>query len=130
MCRFESGLAYRPFRVPGRRVGAQTRCLYPHQVPPAAISGTERHAGTSTTPPEGVPAGGDGFGLAHRGPGTPPVYFATMKLTVTPAPQSALNVVIEVPAERFDHEILDAVRILSRRTRVRRDRMRTASRIA
>ena len=41
-----------------------------------------------------------------------------MKLTVTPVPQSALNVVIEVPAERFDHEILDAVRILSRRTRV------------
>lgn len=41
-----------------------------------------------------------------------------MKLTVTPAPQSALNVVIELPAERFDAAILDAVRVLSRRTRV------------
>jgi trigger factor len=41
-----------------------------------------------------------------------------MKLTVTPAPHSAVNVEVELPAERLDAAILDAVRVLSRRVRV------------
>ncbi|MBM4407784.1 MAG: trigger factor [Chloroflexi bacterium] len=41
-----------------------------------------------------------------------------MKLTVTPAPGSALRIVIELPPERFGAAINEAVRALSRRTRV------------
>ena len=41
-----------------------------------------------------------------------------MKLTVTPAPQSALNLQIELPADRLDAAVLDAVRVLARRTNV------------
>ena len=41
-----------------------------------------------------------------------------MKLTVTPAPQSSLTLEIELPAEDLDAALLDAVRVLARRTRV------------
>ncbi|HEY8239036.1 MAG TPA: trigger factor [Candidatus Limnocylindrales bacterium] len=41
-----------------------------------------------------------------------------MNVTVTPAPRSALNVRVEVPAEKLDSAIAEAVRHLSQRTRI------------
>ncbi|HXG25452.1 MAG TPA: trigger factor [Candidatus Binatia bacterium] len=41
-----------------------------------------------------------------------------MNITVTPAPKSALNVRVEVPAERLDAAIAEAVRHLSQRNRI------------
>ena len=41
-----------------------------------------------------------------------------MKLTITPAPRSSVTLDVELPAARLDEALLDAVRRLSRRTRV------------
>jgi trigger factor len=41
-----------------------------------------------------------------------------MNVTVTPAPRSALNVRVEVPPERLDGAITEAVRHLSKRTKI------------
>src|SRR5436190_15528458 len=41
-----------------------------------------------------------------------------MEVTVTPAPRSSLNVRVEVPAERLDSAIGEAVRHLSQRTKI------------
>ena len=42
-----------------------------------------------------------------------------MNVTVTPAPRSALNVRVEVPPERLESAITEAVRHLSQRTKIR-----------
>ena len=53
------------------------------------------------------------------GPGrVAPVYFAPMNVTATPAPKSSIVLEVELPADRFDRAVDDAVRRLSRRTRV------------
>jgi trigger factor len=41
-----------------------------------------------------------------------------MNVTVTPAPKSALNVRVELPPERLDAAIAEAVRHLSQRTKI------------
>ena len=41
-----------------------------------------------------------------------------MEVTVTPAPRSSLNVRVEVPAERLDSAIGEAVRHLAQRTKI------------
>jgi trigger factor len=41
-----------------------------------------------------------------------------VKLTVTPAPQSSLTLEVELPPDKLDEAVLDAVRVLARRTRV------------
>src|SRR4026208_602492 len=41
-----------------------------------------------------------------------------MEVTVTPAPRSSLNVRVEVPPERLDSAIGEAVRHLSQRTKI------------
>ena len=48
----------------------------------------------------------------------PHLYFAAMNVTVTPAPRSSLNVRVEVPPERLDAAIAEAVRHLSQRTKI------------
>ncbi len=50
--------------------------------------------------------------------GPPPVYFPDMQITRTPGPNSTIDLQIEVPAERLGRAIDEAVRHLSRRTRV------------
>ena len=50
---------------------------------------------------------------------TPPnLYFAAMNVTVTPAPKSSLTVRVEVPPEKLDAAINEAVRHLSQRTKI------------
>ena len=41
-----------------------------------------------------------------------------MNVTATPAPKSSIVLEVELPADRFDRAVDDAVRRLSRRTRV------------
>jgi len=50
--------------------------------------------------------------------GPPPVYFATMSATVTPAPKSSLKLRFELPPAQLSSAIDEAVRHLSRRTRI------------
>jgi trigger factor len=52
--------------------------------------------------------------LAQR----PALYFPAMNVTATPAPKSSVILEVEVPAERLDRAVGEAVRALSRRTRV------------
>jgi trigger factor len=51
-------------------------------------------------------------------PAGPALYFAAMQITATPAPRSTVVLEIELPAERLDRAVDEAVRHLSRRTRV------------
>lgn len=53
---------------------------------------------------------------AHRPP--PPYTFRAMQITATPAPKSTVVLEIELPAERLERAVDEAVRHLSRRTRV------------
>ncbi len=46
------------------------------------------------------------------------LYFPAMQITATPAPRSTVVLEIELPAERLDRAVDEAVRHLSRRTRV------------
>ena len=50
--------------------------------------------------------------------GDPPYTRPAMNVTATPAPKSTIILEIEVPADRLDRSIRDAVARLSRRTRV------------
>ena len=65
-----------------------------------------RGRGPSSGPLRGVRIGSD--------PDTAP----TMKVNVTAAPRSSVALEVELPADRLDHAVGDAVRRLSRRTRV------------
>ncbi len=56
-------------------------------------------------------------GLAGRLRGSP-VYFRAMSNTVTPAPRSSLKLRFELPAEQLTTAIAEAVRHISRRTRI------------
>ncbi len=47
-----------------------------------------------------------------------PVYFPAMQITKTPGPKSTIELEIELPADRLARATDDAVRRLSRRTRV------------
>ena len=62
----------------------------------------------------GVRAPGDAPGRTQ--PSAP--ILAAMNVTVTPAPRSSLNVRVEVPPERLDSAIAEAVRHLSQRTKI------------
>jgi trigger factor len=53
-------------------------------------------------------------GLARRAA----LYFPAMNVTATPAPKSSVILEVEVPAERLSRAVDEAVRALSRRTRV------------
>ena len=48
----------------------------------------------------------------------PPYTSPAMNVTATPAPKSSVILEVEVPAERLDRAVGEAVRALSRRTRV------------
>ena len=52
------------------------------------------------------------------GPATHPILARPMEVTATPAPKSSVLLEIEVPADRLDRAVRDAVGRLSRRTRV------------
>lgn len=59
-------------------------------------------------------------GRAARGPAgpAPPYTSPAMQITRTPAPKSSILLEIELPPERLDRAVNDAVRTLSRRVRV------------
>jgi trigger factor len=48
----------------------------------------------------------------------PALYFPAMQVTRTPAPKSTVQLQIELPPERLERALNDAVRALARRTRV------------
>ncbi len=52
-----------------------------------------------------------------RDPG-PALYFPAMQVTRTPAEKSTIQLEIELPPERLDRALANAVRVLARRTRV------------
>ena len=54
----------------------------------------------------------------RRPPSRPALYFPAMQITRTTAPKSSVQLEIELPPERLDRAIGDAVRALARRTRV------------
>ncbi len=51
-------------------------------------------------------------------PGDPPYTSPAMNVTATPAPKSSVILEVELPAERLSRAVDEAVRALSRRTRV------------
>src|SRR5262245_12762853 len=55
---------------------------------------------------------------SEPGDQAPEPILAAMNVTITPAPKSSLNVRVELPPERLDSAIAEAVRHLSQRTKI------------
>jgi trigger factor len=77
----------------------------------------ERPSGTVTRCPPPDPGRRPGHRPAARHP-TPTYTSRTMNVTATPAPKSAIRLEIELPPERLNRAVDEAVRRLSRRTKV------------